>query len=122
MKLIADWTTKQHRCHICGTTKSVKYLMTVYDPIVDDKPVEVTVCNKCALAHADAKAKSEGTYPYIINAGDALDNLFPYLACESKEKAIDLCKNNTFYKYLEVVYMPEDDLDTNDVVWRSWKD
>lgn len=120
MKLIADWTTKQYRCHICGTTKSVKYLMTVYDPVVDDKPVEVPVCNKCALLHA--KANSEGTHPYIIKAGKTLYGLFPYLACKSKEQAINLCKSNTFYKYLEVVYMPEGDVDINDVVWRSWED
>lgn len=63
----------------------------------------------------------EESYPYIINAGETLDDLYPYLACESKEKAINLCKNNQFYKYLEVVYMPEDDNDTNEVVWRSWE-
>ena len=65
--------------------------------------------------------EEETSYPYIINAGDELDDLYPYLACESKEKAIDLCKTNKFWNYLEVVYMPEDDPDTNVVVWRSWE-
>ena len=64
----------------------------------------------------------EEFYPYIINAGDEIDDLCPLLASESKEKAIDLCKGNTAYKYFEVVYMPEDDLDTNEVVYRSWED
>lgn len=65
--------------------------------------------------------EEEKSHPYIINAGDELDDLFPYLACEDKDKAINLCKSTKFYKYLEVVYMPEDDPDTNEVVWRSWE-
>ena len=65
----------------------------------------------------------ETSHPYIINAGDDLENDFcPLIASESKEKAIDLCRGNTAYKYFEVVYMPEDDPDTNVVVWRSWED
>ena len=69
----------------------------------------------------DPDLVEETSYPYIINAGDDLDDLFPYLACEDKDKAINLCKTNKFWKYLEVVYMPEDDHDTNEVVWRSWE-
>ena len=63
----------------------------------------------------------EESYPYIINAGDDVDDLCPLFASESKDKAINLCKSTKFYKYLEVVYMPEDDPDTNEVVWRSWE-
>ena len=74
------------------------------------------------LTEEDLEALEEETHPYIINAGDAKDDLYPYLACESREKAIALCKNNKFYKYLEVVYMPEYDVDINEVVWRSWED
>ena len=64
----------------------------------------------------------ETSHPYVINAGDDLENDFcPLIASESKEKAIELCSGNTAYKYFEVVYMPEDDPDTNEVVWRSWE-
>lgn len=66
--------------------------------------------------------EEEESYPYIINAGDDVDYLCPLIASESKEKAIDLCRGNTAYKYFEVVYMPEDDPDTNVVVWVSWED
>ena len=65
--------------------------------------------------------EEETTHPYIINAGEDKDDLYPYLACESKDKAIALCENNKYYNYLEVVYMPEDDEDINEVVWRSWE-
>ena len=60
--------------------------------------------------------------PYLINAGDSLNDLYPYLVSKSSEEAIAFCKNNKFYKYMEVVYMPENDIDTNDVIWRSWED
>ena len=65
----------------------------------------------------------EKSYDYIINAGDYNDNLQPYIAAPSKEEGIKYAKQAlTFYRYTEVVYMPEDDIDTNEVVWRSWSD
>ena len=51
MKLIPDWRNKNLRCHFCGETRSVKYMMGIFDPVVDDKPTEVCVCNKCALRY-----------------------------------------------------------------------
>lgn len=50
MKTINIEQRNKYRCHFCGTTKSVKYIVKIYDPIVDDKPVNVTCCNKCALS------------------------------------------------------------------------
>lgn len=40
------------RCHYCGTSKSVKYKCSVYNPIADTKPVKIYVCNRCAAIHA----------------------------------------------------------------------
>ena len=59
---------------------------------------------------------------YIINVGMEKEELEPVLAYPEKYKAIIEAKKlvNLFYEYAEVVYMPEDDVDTNDVVWRSW--
>ena len=63
------------------------------------------------------------SYPYIINVGMRKNDLQPYLAAPTEEKGIIEAKIALkFYTYAEVVYMPEDDLDTNDVVWRSWED
>ena len=65
----------------------------------------------------------EKSYDYIINAGDYNDNLQPYIAAPSEEEAIKYAKQALmFYSYTEAVYMPEDDIDTNEVVWRSWSD
>ena len=64
----------------------------------------------------------ETTYDYMINVGMEKDNLQPYLASPTKEEGIkDARRVLKFYNYTEVVYMPEDDPDTNDVVWRSWE-
>ena len=61
------------------------------------------------------------TYDYVINVGD--DDLDPYeIAFSTKEAAIEEAKKLLDrYSYSEVVYMPEDDVDTNEVVWRSWE-
>jgi hypothetical protein len=60
--------------------------------------------------------------PYIINIGDALDNLYPTVAYINEVSAIAAAaKKAETCKYVEVVYMPEDDPDTNEVVWRSWE-
>lgn len=69
------------------------------------------------------KEEEEGSYPYIINVGMEKDNLQPYLAAPTEDKGIIEAKIALkFYTYTEVVYMPEDDIDTNEVVWKSWED
>jgi hypothetical protein len=63
------------------------------------------------------------SYPYIINVGERADNLRPFAAFPTKERAIEsgkFCASHG-YTYAEVVYMPEDD-DINEVVWKSWED
>lgn len=60
-------------------------------------------------------------FDYIINVGVELE---PYeVAFSTKEAAIKKAKELLkYYSHTEVVFMPEDDVDTNDVVWRSWND
>lgn len=57
MKLIPDWSNKNLQCHFCGETKSVKYAMKILDPVVDNNPTEVCVCNKCALRYNSKELK-----------------------------------------------------------------
>lgn len=56
MKLIPIEERGKYRCHFCGTNKSVKYVIKIFDPVIDDKPVKVTCCNKCALLMAQVEA------------------------------------------------------------------
>jgi transcription elongation factor Elf1 len=57
MKLVPDWKNKNLRCHICGKTRSVKYTIEIFDPVVDNKPTIVYACNKCALRYNDKAIK-----------------------------------------------------------------
>ena len=66
----------------------------------------------------------ETTYDYIINVGMEKDDLEPAFAFPTKDEAIREAQKlfDLFYEFTEVVFMPEDDVDTNEVVWRSWND
>lgn len=55
MKLIPNWQNKRLRCHFCGTTRSVKYTVKVFDPVVSNQTTDVCACNMCALKHGDTK-------------------------------------------------------------------
>ena len=68
--------------------------------------------------------KVKESYGYIVNAGMEKDDLEPVLAYPDKDEAISEAVRlvNLFYGFAEVVYMPETDVDTNEVVWRSWDD
>ena len=77
---------------------------------------------------ADLEDEEETTevkdnHDWILNAGPSKDSLAPYCAFPTKEEAILLAKSALdFWSFTEVVYMPEDDPDTNEVVWRSWEE
>ena len=57
MKLIPNWQDQNLRCHFCNETRSVKYTMQIFDPVIDNKSTEVCVCNKCALKHNNRAIK-----------------------------------------------------------------
>lgn len=64
----------------------------------------------------------ERIFDYILNVGQKKDDLIVYCAFLTRAEAITAAKNAlNFWNFTEVVYMPEDDPDTNDVVWRSWE-
>ena len=58
--------------------------------------------------------------PYVIFVGYRADNLQPFSAAPTQEDAIQraIALKDTF-QCVEVVFMPEDDLDTNDLVYSS---
>lgn len=47
MKLIPIEDRGKYRCHFCGETRSVKYLVNCFDPVVSSEPIEVACCNRC---------------------------------------------------------------------------
>ena len=59
---------------------------------------------------------------YIINAGKSQNNCVPLMAASAKEEAIENAKvlvEQHKYEYTEVVFMPESDININEVVWTS---
>lgn len=69
--------------------------------------------------------KTKG-YDYIVNAGPTKDDLRPCCAYRYKEDAIQGAKNLEAEKIkklscIEVVLMPEDNDDINEVVWKNFK-
>lgn len=70
--------------------------------------------------------KKTESFPYIIFTGPTKDDLYPVRAAATEEEAIQsaraialLGKGNPMYRCAEAVYMPEDDNDTNEVVWSN---
>lgn len=63
MKIIPRAERRKCSCYFCGETRSVKYLVKIFDPVVDNKPCEVACCNKCALLYGGMENEN---YPNII--------------------------------------------------------
>ena len=69
--------------------------------------------------------KKTESFDYILFAGKAKGELNPTCAYKCKEEAIDAAKRleaakTSKVKCIEVVFMPEADVDTNEVVWSNY--
>ena len=68
--------------------------------------------------------KKTEKFDYLIFAGKTKDDLRPACAYKFKEDAIEAAerlKATKVFKFIEVTYMPEDDDDTNEIIWTSYK-
>lgn len=60
--------------------------------------------------------------PYVIFAGDSQNTLHPQKSAASKESAISEAKAlEAKFACVEATYMPEDDLDVNEIVYSNYK-
>ena len=57
MKYIENWQDKNLECYFCGETRSVKYETEIVNPVIDDKPTRVCMCNRCALRYGNNNTK-----------------------------------------------------------------
>ena len=90
----------------------------------EDDVVDMAKANEFVadLEEEEEPTEVKDNCDWILNAGPSKDNLAPYCAFPTKAEAIKCAKNAlNFWNFTEVVYMPEADPDTNDVVWRSWE-
>ena len=68
--------------------------------------------------------KKTEKFDYLLFAGPSKDDLYPTCAYKFKEDAIEAAKRLeaekiSKLKCIEITYMPEDDDDTNEVVWSN---
>jgi hypothetical protein len=68
--------------------------------------------------------KKTEKFDYLLFAGPAKDDLHPACAYKNKDDAIEAAKRLEAEKIkgmkcVEVTFMPEDDDDTNEVVWSN---
>ena len=64
--------------------------------------------------------EEEPECPYVVFVGESCTEEESMSAWPTEESAIEAGKvilDSKSYKYVEVVYMPEDDIDTNEVIW-----
>ena len=64
--------------------------------------------------------EEEPECPYVVFAGKSCTEEESMSAWPTEESAIEAGKvilDSKSYRYVEVVYMPEDDIDTNEVIW-----
>lgn len=84
---------------------------------INDYGYELVPCSK-----EEFDTMTQEVNDYILNVGQDRYNLNPYESAHTEKEAFDraeeLCKE---YKCVEVVYMPCDNIDINEVIW-SWHD
>ena len=63
------------------------------------------------------------SYPYVIFAGDSRNHLEPRKSAPTEEFAIEIAKSlQEKWNCVEATYMPEDDLDVNEIVYSYYKE
>jgi hypothetical protein len=58
---------------------------------------------------------------YVIFAGNSKDCLEPIKAVATEDAAIKEALLETGYRYIEVIFMPEDNPDINKIVYSQYK-
>lgn len=77
-------------------------------------------CTLIEVGEQEFETMTQEENDYIINVGDSRDDLTPIDSAKTKEEAIKKAKLYLEdWKYSEVVYMPCDDDDINDVIWNG---
>ena len=75
---------------------------------------------ECSENEFNAMTQEENEY--IINVGEARDQMEPFESAhtekEGRERAEELTE---FYNCVEVVYMPQENVDINEIVWCCYR-
>lgn len=58
MQIIPADQRENLRCYFCGDTRSVKYTIRVFDPVLGTYQEDVCCCNKCAASYSETNETS----------------------------------------------------------------
>lgn len=85
----------------------------------EDEVEEMAKANE--LFVEETEEEEEAPASYLLFAGETKDSLYPLKAFRDKDEAIADAKETVKLgcPCAEVCYMPEDDVDTNKVVWSN---
>lgn len=103
-----------------------KILEMIDEQVLDPKDV-VMMCLKWMseddvkeMAKANEIELNSKVNDYIIHVGHSKEDLNPFDSAHTPQEAVDKAKEYTEdWEYIEIVYMPVDDDDINEVVW-TW--
>ena len=79
-------------------------------------------CTLIEVGEQEFETMTQEENDYIINVGDSRDDLTPIDSAATYEEGVKKCKgylDDGDFRYAELVYMPIDDDDINDVVWNG---
>lgn len=86
--------------------------------VLEESGYLLTECSKLEFERMTAEA-----YDYIINVGQTKEDLGPFEAAHSRGGALaSALKLSEEYKYVEVVYMPQEDDDINEIIWSHYEE
>ena len=117
---------KHYRAIDKNDTTKVLYI-TVNDTLetFEDLPEHVVleesgyILSECSKEELDRM--SQDVYDYIINVGQDRSDLGPFDAAHSRGGAIATAEElSKTYPMVEVVYMPTDDDDINEIIWSKY--
>lgn len=98
MKILQSEGRKNCHCFFCDETRSVKYLVRVFEPAVESKSHEVACCNKCAAMYV-------GKNPVVIHRLKILPKYFSDVCAGTK--TFELRKNDRGFQVGDILELRE---------------
>lgn len=90
---------------------------------VETTRFEIAELNSDSNEYRGIPVEAKASADYVLNVGEKVDDLEPTDAFVTLESAKIVADHYAkLGKFAEVVYMPEDDVNVNDVFYRTWQD
>ena len=92
-----------------------------YDIEVVKEQLGLWNCYVVECSKEEYDTMTDDTNDYIINVGQTRDDLRPFKSASTESEGIEMAKELLKnWKCVEVVYMPCDNIDINDIIWSDY--